>query len=109
MKHTVTELNDPNEPIMFSNSILSNICFDTFFGELETKLYAFTDSNTQYEILHSAQIAESNCTLVYSSSTNFYIELTDPNLWTLYFDGSRNNVGVDASYLLIDLHGNRQC
>ena len=35
MKHTVTDLNDPNEPVMFSNSILGNVFFDKFFGELE--------------------------------------------------------------------------
>ena len=35
MKHTVTDLNDPNEPMMFSNSILGNFFFETFFGELE--------------------------------------------------------------------------
>lgn len=35
MKHMVTDLNDTNEPVMFSNSMLGNFCFDTFFGELE--------------------------------------------------------------------------
>lgn len=33
MKHTVTELEAPNEPIMFINTILGNYCFDTFFGD----------------------------------------------------------------------------
>jgi hypothetical protein len=32
MKHFVTDLNDPNEPIMFTNSILGNYCFEYFFG-----------------------------------------------------------------------------
>jgi hypothetical protein len=31
MKHTVTDLNDPNEMVMFSKSNLGNFCFDTFF------------------------------------------------------------------------------
>ena len=31
MKHTVTELEALNEPIMFINTILGNYCFDTFF------------------------------------------------------------------------------
>ena len=38
MKHTVTDLNNTNEPIMFSNSIMGNFYFDTFFRELESKL-----------------------------------------------------------------------
>ena len=44
MKHTVTDLNDPNEPVMFSNSILGNFCFDMFFGELEVELSLLVDS-----------------------------------------------------------------
>ena len=31
MKHMVTDLNDPNEMVMFSKSNLGNFCFDTFF------------------------------------------------------------------------------
>ena len=31
MKHTITDLNDTNELVMFSNSILGNFFFDTFF------------------------------------------------------------------------------
>ena len=38
MKHTVTDLNDPNELVMFSNAILGNFYFDTFFGELEAEI-----------------------------------------------------------------------
>jgi hypothetical protein len=34
MKHTVTDLNDANEPVMFNHSILGNFCFETFFGEV---------------------------------------------------------------------------
>lgn len=33
MKHTVTELEAPNEPGMFINTILGNYCFDTFFKD----------------------------------------------------------------------------
>ena len=38
MKHMVTDLNDPNEMVMFSRSILGNFYFDTFFEELEVEL-----------------------------------------------------------------------
>ena len=38
MKHTITDLNDPNETIMFSKSTLGNFYFDTFFEELEDEL-----------------------------------------------------------------------
>ena len=53
MKHMVTDLNDPNEPVMFSNSILGNFCFDTFFGELEVEPSPFVNSNEKFELLHT--------------------------------------------------------
>ena len=88
---------------MFSNSILGNLCFDTFFGELEVELSPLPDSNKKSKTLHSNKIFEHNCTIVdsstctkvdssdcltvVSSSTNFCVELIDPVIWTLYFDG----------------------
>ena len=94
MKHMVTDLNDPNEIVMFSRSILSNFFFETFFGELEVELSPLADSYKQYEILHSNQISERNCTLVYHSNdasighctllntsfTNHYTQLTNHSL-----------------------------
>ena len=53
MKHTVTELNDPNKPVMFSNSILGNFCFETFFGELEAETSPFKSSNEKSKLLHT--------------------------------------------------------
>ena len=120
MKHTVTDLNDPNELVMLSNSILGNFCFDTFFGELEAELSPFMNSNEQSKLLHTTYIFEpsfnivedytkevsNNCTDLVSSSSNFSSELTNP-IWALYFNGSRNKEGVGAGHLLIDLHGNR--
>ena len=38
MKQMVTDLNDPNETVMFSRYILGNFSFDTFFEELEVEL-----------------------------------------------------------------------
>ena len=52
MKHTIIDLNDPNEPIMFSRSILGNFFFETFFGELEANLSPLVDSYNQFELLH---------------------------------------------------------
>jgi hypothetical protein len=52
MKHVVTELNDPNEPIMFNHSILGNYSYETFFGNHTPDVSSYVESNTQYEILH---------------------------------------------------------
>ena len=104
IKDTVIDLNDPNKPVMFSNSILGNLCFHTFFGELEDKISPFAHSNEQSKLLHTTHISDpycnivkyctklvtNNCRYLVSSSCNFSLELTDPNIWTLYFDGSKN-------------------
>ena len=58
MKHTVTNLNDTNNTVMFSRSILGNFSFDTFFEELEVELYHTANSDKKYELLHSNQIVE---------------------------------------------------
>jgi hypothetical protein len=118
MKHTVTDLNDTNEMVMFTRYILGNFSFDTFFEELEDELSHTANSNKKFELLHSNQIVELSCTLVdhsndasigsssstlvNSSFTNHCTQLTNHNLWTLYPDISRNAQGLDAGYLLID-------
>ena len=70
MKHMVIDLNNVNESVMFSNSIIRNFFFYTFIGELEADISPFIDSNMKCELLHSTQIAKGNYTLVDSSSTN---------------------------------------
>ena len=99
MKHTVIDLNESNKMVMFSRSNLGNLCFDTFFEELEDELSHTMNSDKQSELLHSNQIVELNCTLVdhsndasigsssctllNSSFTNPCTQLTNHNLWTL--------------------------
>ena len=106
MKHTLTDLNDPNEMVMFFRSILGNFCFDTFFEELEVELSPLVNLDKQSKLLHSNKIVEQNytlvdnindasigsssCTLLNSSFTNPCTQLTNHNLWTLYFDISRS-------------------
>ena len=56
---------------------------------------------------YCTKLYTNNCKDLVSSSCNFSLELTNPNIWTLYIDGSRNKEGEGAGCLLIDLHGNR--
>ena len=118
MRHMVTDLNDPNDPVMFSRSILDNFLFETFFGELEAELSPLVDSYKQSELLHSNHISKLNCTLVDHSNdasidsssctllnsgfTNPCTKIANHNLWTLYFYVSKNTHGVDVGCLLID-------
>jgi hypothetical protein len=120
MKHTVTDLNDANEPVMFNHFILGNFCFETFFGELEAETSTFTNSNEQPELLQITQTDEPHYTILEDCTkedTNnssivpipcgFALELTDPSIWTLYFDGSKNKEGAGVGCLLIDPHGSK--
>ena len=120
MKHTVTDLHNTNEAVMFSNSIIGNLCFHTLFGELEAGSSPLANSDKQSKLLHTTQIVKPHCTIVYnctkidsntctdivSSSTNFFVQLTDPHIWTLYSDGSKNKEEAGAGCLLIDPHIN---
>ena len=121
MKHTVTNLNDANEPVMFNHSIQGNFFFETFFGELEAETSTYADSNEQPELLQITQTDEPHCTIL-EDCTNvdtknsseivpipcgFVLELTDPSISTLYFDGSRNKEGAGVGCLFINPHGNK--
>ena len=64
MKHTVTNLNDPNELVMFSNSILVKFHFETFFGELEDETSTYANSNEQSKLLYTTHIVEPHCNIV---------------------------------------------
>ena len=66
----VTNSHNPNKPIMFSNPILDDSYFKTFFGKSYVELSSFVNSYTQSDLLHCTQIVEPNFTLVDISFTN---------------------------------------
>lgn len=117
MKHTVTDLNDPKDMVMFSRPILGNFSSDTFFEELEDELSHSMNPDKQSELLHSNEIVKLDCTFIDLSNdasigssscilvkSNHCTQNTNHNLWTMYFDISS---GVDVGYLLIDPCGIR--
>jgi hypothetical protein len=52
MKHVVTDLNDPNEPIIFNHFILGNYSYDSIFGNHTAEISSHAESFARYEILH---------------------------------------------------------
>ena len=88
---------------------------------MEARLSPLANLDKQSELLNTTQIDEphytivdtctkadfNNCTDVVPIPCDFSLELTDPSIWTLYFDCSRNKEGAGAGYLLIDPHGNK--
>jgi hypothetical protein len=84
MKHTITKLEGPNEPIQFIQSILGNYFLETNFGNCTTKESPL-ESDTQSELLHCTWIDDDNWIIVYvncHSNSNLYLET---NIWTLFF------------------------
>lgn len=94
MKYTLTDLNDANEPIIFSNSRLGNYCFDYFFGNLIVDSSPFIDMRNQYEILHSTYITVT----IYINSISTFANLFP---YLLNFD-------VNKIYCLYSLMAPRQ-
>lgn len=75
MKYVVTELNGPNEPVMFTNSILGNYSFnfcatETYFGEFHVETIEETLTYTQLEIPSHNPIDELSYIIV-DDRTNF--------------------------------------
>lgn len=51
MKHMVIDLNDTNEPTMFSKSIPGNLFFDILFGELDVEFSPIANSSMHLKLL----------------------------------------------------------
>jgi hypothetical protein len=99
MKHTVTELEDKNEPISFSHSILGNYFFETDYSCYEE--YTYEIPSELQSCLHP-QIHNSPCPVL----TNLRFSLTNntniPDMWTMFFDGSKTQDGAIVGCVLID-------
>ena len=98
----VNDSSNLDKLVMYSNYIIDNSCFETFFGRSNVELSYFANSYKQSELLPCNQITELDCTLVDISFTNSCTLFTNSKTWTLYFDISRNEYGIDVGCLLID-------
>ena len=75
MKYVVIELNGPNEPVMFTNSILGNYSFNvyntkTFFGDFHVETIQETLTHKKLEIPSHNPTDELSCIIV-DDRTNF--------------------------------------
>lgn len=63
MKHTITDLENPNEPIMFSQASLENYSFDTILGNYVAEEYLILELEVEsinfliVPFLHSNKIS----------------------------------------------------
>ena len=101
MKHTVTELDDSNEPVLFTDTIMGNYMVDSFFGNLEDESSSVQDPKQQFEVYHFTQVLDEIPVL-----NAAHLDLNN-GLWSLYFDGSKSKEGAGAGCLLIYSHRKR--
>ena len=98
MKHTVTKLEAPNEPVMFINMILGNYFFDTFFEGFPMEESPIPDNVVSELLFHTHEPTPRDEIQV----------LTIPELnkredfWTLHFDGSKTKEGAGVGCVLVD-------
>ena len=51
MKHTMTELHDPSEPVLFSDSIMENYMYELGFGNFKAENSFFLKINNNHKLL----------------------------------------------------------
>ena len=101
MKHTIIEIDESNEPVLFADTIMGNYMADSFFGNLEAEISEIPDSNQQSEICHFSQ-APAEIPIPDTP----HLDLND-GCWSLYFDGSKSKEGAGAGCLPIDPYEKR--
>ena len=117
MKHTVTELHDPSEPVLFSDSIMENYMFEHGFGNFKSKNSVFSDNKQQSKILNVTTILHDSSfkEIVNNVDSHNYVNIIESKVvansstWTLYFDGSKSKEGAGVAFLLIEPKGNKTC
>ena len=103
MKHTITKLKAPNEPIMFINTILGSYCFDTFFRDFLVEESPVPENVVSKLMFygHEPKPRDDEKTLTTLENKN------KEDCWTLYFDGSKTKEGVGICCVLIDPKKNK--
>ena len=101
LKHTVTKLHDPNEPVLFSYSIMGNYTYEVDFSNFKTEISSFVDTKQHYEISNFTYI---QIGFVYNDDVNIvnnhqFVHIIDSKVivnilpWTLNFDESKSKEG----------------
>jgi hypothetical protein len=81
LKHTMTDLNDLNEPFTASTNSFEMQGMNTFFGNFMTEISPFTDPRKQSELMTCSQ------SLALPNVPNTSDEA---QIWSLYFNGSKS-------------------
>jgi len=114
MKYMVTEPNNPNEPVMFYNSILGNYSYDVYTTETcfeechaETIKEAWTNTQLEERIEHPHSPTDELPCIIVDDRTNcigsssFRVTL-DFIFWTLHFNESNSLESAGAGRIFSD-------
>ena len=79
MNHTVTKLHDPNEPMLFSDSIMRNYTYELDFGNFKAKYSPFTSikhksETSNFTYIHLDSASKSVVNIVYYHN---YVQISD--------------------------------
>ena len=58
MKHTVTEMDGSNKPVLFVDTIMGNYMVDYFFGNFEAETSSVQNLEQQSEVFHFMQVTD---------------------------------------------------
>ena len=115
MKHTVTELHDPSEPVLFSDCIMGNYMYELGFGNFKAENSALSENKQQSEICNVTSVSP-NCSLKETINDVDNVNIVNiieskvivhSSIWTLYFDGAKSKEGAGVGCLLVDPQGNK--
>ena len=109
MKHNVTRVEEDNEPINFSSSVLGN-----YFLQLEPRNYQAKEvsgeSDTQFDLLRFSHTYDIECNIVnlVTNVGNYTNQVVlEDRFWILYFDGSKTQEGLGDYCVLVDPERNK--
>ena len=108
-------MHDPNEPMMFSDSVTGNYTYENDFGNFNVESSSFVGIQQHSEFFNLTYIKPASMSKNDVNIVNYqsYVHIIDSKVivnslpWTLYFDGSKSKEGAGVGFLLIDPQGNK--
>jgi len=98
MKYYVTDLNEENEIVAFTNNILENYFSESFLGSFPAQCSPFPVDYVSSQTENFSQTNASSCINI----VEYFVNKPNDLFWTLYFDGSKSNDGAGAGCILIN-------
>ena len=90
-----------NEPVAYSNNIISNYYVDSFLGNFNAHTSPYLEHYVLSQVEFFSQIDSSKCINFIDSPVNKSL------FWKLFFDGSKSNEGVGVGCVLVSLEGKK--